>query len=247
MPHPSPFGAPEHLGAGVRLDRRGVIAGAAVLAASGLGLPVAVLAQDARRPPRFFLIPEEERALTAMVDRILPADGWPSASEAGVVDYIDFQLATAWGQGEGLFRQGPHQGGTAQQGYQLPHTPAELYRAALGDPALRALAEAPAAAVDAMLTRLQKNEHRPGDVPGGAFFTYLRQNTLEGYFADPVHNGNAGLAGWRMIGFPGAHAYYLTEVDRFELDYRRPPSGIGHRPGLGEPPPLRTGLQREAR
>jgi hypothetical protein len=192
------------------------------------------LAQSPSRqaaPRRAFLTPSEGRALTAMVDRIIPRDEWPSASEAGVVDYIDVQLATEWGRGDGLFRKGPHRPGTPRQGYQLPYTPAELYRKALASPVLANVAALDGARLDALLTRLEKNEDNLDDIPGSVFFNQLRQHVMEGYFTDPVHGGNRDHVGWRMIGFPGADAYYLTEIDRFELDYRRPPTSIGLRLG----------------
>ena len=210
------------------LDRRAMLA--AALAAT---YPGWVFAQGTPAPDQgafFFLTEREARILTAAVDRILPADGWPSASQAGVVDFLDYQLGTAWGQGERFFRQGPHLTGTPQQGYQLPHTPAELYRAALADAAWDAFVSAPAAAQDAFLKALEKGERKLGDIPGPTFFATLRQNTMEGYFSDPIHNGNKGMASWRMIGFPGANAFYLSEIDRFELDYAREPSGVASRP-----------------
>ena len=39
-----------------------------------------------------------------------------------------------------------------------------------------------------------------------AFFNTLRTHTMEGMFADPVYGGNKDFAGWRLVGFPGAHA-----------------------------------------
>lgn len=195
----------------------------------------------AQQTGRFFLTPGEERILSAAVDRILPRDEWPSATEAGVIDFLDFQLATEWGKGERLFRQGPFAEGTPTQGYQLPFTPAELYREALGafggDESASHFVEAGPQQQDEFLRRLEKGETRLGRVPGDTFFRMLRQNTLEGYFSDPIHNGNRGLVGWHMIGFPGAHAYYLTEVDRFDMEYRRAPTGIAYHAGR-EPPPL---------
>jgi gluconate 2-dehydrogenase gamma chain len=211
------------------LTRRSVMA--AALAAAYPGWAFAQGAPAPAQSAFFYLTEREVRILTAAVDRIIPRDWWPSASEAGVVDFLDYQLATAWGQGERLFRQGPHHAGTPQQGYQLPHTPAELYRAALAAPSWDAFVTNSTADQDRTLTALEKGEMTLGDIPGAAFFTALRQNTIEGYFCDPIHNGNRGLAGWRMLGFPGANAYYLTEVDRFELDYARPPSGVAWRPG----------------
>lgn len=220
------------------------------IGALALALPIGLPVRAGAAAGRFYLSAAEEAVLTAAVDRLLPRDDWPSASEAGVVDFLDYQLATAWGQGEGLFRQGPHAIGTETQGYQLPHTPAELYREGLAafaaQPELAGFAQSGPEAQDALLRQLEKDEIRLGAIPGSTFFRTLRGDTLAGYFSDPIHNGNRDLVGWRMLGFPGAHAYYLTEVDRFDLDYRRPPSGVAWRPGAGEPAPLRrpaTGAQ----
>lgn len=220
-----------------RRDLLGFAATTALLCAMGLRTA------HAQPAGRFFLTQAEETILRAAVDRILPRDEWPSASEAGVVDFLDFQLATSWGQGRGLFRQGPHEEGEETQGYQLPHTPAELYREALAafaqEPSLANFTSAGPEQQDDMLRRIEKGEVRLGSVPGQAFFRMLRQNTLEGYLSDPIHNGNRDLAGWRMLGFPGAHAYYLSEVDRFDMEYRRAPSGVAARGGREPVPFLR--------
>jgi hypothetical protein len=185
--------------------------------------------------PRLFLTDAEATLLTAMVDRIIPRDEWPSASDVGVVNFFDVQLAADWGRGQGLYRQGPYLPGKPSQGYQLSYTPSELYRRALAHPALASFGSLDAAAQDALLTQLEKDEIALDDIPGRTFFVQFRQNTLEGYFTDEIHGGNRDLVGWQMLGFPGAHAYYLTEIDRFDLHYRRPSTGIRHRPALARP------------
>ena len=38
-----------------------------------------------------------------------------------------------------------------------------------------------------------------------AFFNALRTHTIEGMFADPIYGGNKDFAGWKLVGFPGAH------------------------------------------
>ncbi len=190
------------------------------------------------RSPYFFLTRDEGAVLTALVDRLIPADEFPSASEAGVVDYIDFQLATEWGKGEGLYLHGPFFPGVPEQGYQLPYTPAELYRRALAGIISEDASRFPGfsgADKDELLKRLSGGELSLNGVPGRAFFQYLQMNTVEGYFADPVYNGNRDYVGWRMVGFPGADAYYLTEVDRYNMVYWREPSGVAHRPTVGTP------------
>ncbi len=178
-----------------------------------------------------YFTPAEAVKLAALADRIIPRDEWPSASEAGVVSYIDFQLASDWGHGQGLFQQGPHLRGTDQQGYQLSHTPRELYRLALGHAALRGFESLTVAEQDRIIGECAANRLSLGDIPGIVFFTALRQNVVEGYFSDPIHGGNLDFSGWRMVGFPGAHAYYLTDVDRFNMSYDRAPSGVASRAG----------------
>jgi len=37
------------------------------------------------------------------------------------------------------------------------------------------------------------------------FFAVIREHTFEGLFCDPVYGGNRNAAGWRLVGFPGAH------------------------------------------
>ena len=67
-------------------------------------------------------------------------------------------------------------------------------RAALG--ALGAgFAGADAAAQDAAIATL---EHE-----SPAAFGLLRSLVIEGAFGDPVHGGNAGGAGWRLLGYAG--------------------------------------------
>jgi gluconate 2-dehydrogenase gamma chain len=88
-------------------------------------------APNASRAPAgyLFLSAGEAAFIEPAVDRLIPPDHLgPGAREAGVPHYIDLQLAGAWGAGEKLFRSGPWQPGTPQQGYQLPFTPAELFR-----------------------------------------------------------------------------------------------------------------------
>ena len=79
-----------------------------------------------------FLNAQEARFIEAAVARLIPSDDTgPGASEAGVANYIDKQLGGAWGAGERLYRSGPWQAGAPTQGYQLPYTPAELFRNAM--------------------------------------------------------------------------------------------------------------------
>ena len=180
-----------------------------------------------------FFSTEEAAFIEAAVSRLIPADEqWPGALEAAVPNYIDKQLAGAWGRGERLYRSGPWQQGTPSQGYQLPFTPAELFRTALaainkelvkaGTP----FATMSADRQDAYLRSLEAGDKDLDGVPSGVFFGELREFTVEGFFSDPVYGGTRDMVAWRMIGFPGAYASYYDLVDRHGITIDRPPMSL---------------------
>jgi gluconate 2-dehydrogenase gamma chain len=180
-----------------------------------------------------FFNTEEAAFIEAAVARLIPADErWPGALEAGVPNYIDKQMAGAWGAGERLYRSGPWQQGTPSQGYQLPFTPAELFHtavaainkelAAAGTPFARMSADRQ----DAYLKQLEAGGKDLGGVPSAEFFAELWEATIEGFFADPAYGGNRDMVGWRMIGFPGAYASYYALVDQHGLAFDRPPLSL---------------------
>jgi gluconate 2-dehydrogenase gamma chain len=182
-----------------------------------------------------FFRSDEAAFIEAAVERLIPPDDvGPSALDAGVPGYIDKQLAGAWGAGDRLYRSGPWQAGAPTQGYQLPFTPAELFRTALRgiradlERAGRAPFEKLAGAEqDAYLTLLQTTPRDLGGVPGNVFFESLLGMTIEGYFGDPVYGGNVGMAAWKMIGFPGAYGAYYDLVDQHGVAFRGEPRSLG--------------------
>lgn len=199
--------------------------------AQSQGRPPAAPAQQARRPYQFFQ-PEEAAFIEAAVERLIPSDAsGPGALEAGVPQFIDQQLAGAWGAGERLYRSGPWPVGTPTQGYQLPLTPAELFRTALvalrqqmqGQPPLQRRS---AAEQDHFLKALQNDKRDLGGVPSNVFFESLWALTLEGFFGDPVYGGNRHAVGWRLVGFPGAYANYYQEVGRHGQPFVREPMSL---------------------
>src|SRR5580692_3021528 len=79
-----------------------------------------------------FLNLDEAAFVEALVDHMIPADEVsPKGTDLGVNIYIDRALAGGWGKGDRLYMQGPWKLGTPSQGYQLPLTPAQLYRAGI--------------------------------------------------------------------------------------------------------------------
>lgn len=207
-------------------------AGAAVLPALGVVMRSAS-AQAEPAAAYLFLNSQEAAFIEAAVGRLIPADEqWPGAVEAGVPNYIDKQLAGAWGAGERLYRSGPWLPGTPSQGYQLPFTPAELFRTALGainrELSQRGMSfsRMTADGQDTFLRQLEVDPRNLDGVPSDVFFAHLWESTLEGFFSDPVYGGNRDMASWRMIGFPGAYASYYDLVDKHGIRIDRPPTSL---------------------
>jgi gluconate 2-dehydrogenase gamma chain len=220
----------------VELSRRAMFKAAGAVGAAILPAADVSAAMPAMTPPAvtyLFLNAMEAAFIEAAAARLIPTDEeWPGAIEAGVPNYIDKQLAGAWGAGERLYRGGPWQPGTPGQGYQLPFTPAELFRTALGaidrdlsrsgTPFVQMTADRQ----DAYLHELEAGGKDLGGVPGDVFFAHLWNSTVEGFFSDPVYGGNRDMVAWRMIGFPGAYASYYALVDQHGIKIDRPPMSL---------------------
>jgi gluconate 2-dehydrogenase gamma chain len=192
-------------------------------------------AGPARPAGYIFFKPYEARFIEAATERLIPADeNGPGALAAGVPAYIDRQLGGAWGAGERLYRPGPWHDGEPTQGYQLPYTPAELFRNALRSiyedlmgGRRTNLDKLPPAEQDAYLMSLQKSRQSLHGIPAHIFFESLLALTIEGFFSDPVYGGNRDMVSWKMIGFPGAYASFHDLVDRHGIAYTRPPISMG--------------------
>ena len=186
----------------------------------------------------FFFTPEQARFVEAAVERLIPADAeWPGAGWAGVMNFIDRQLAAAYGAGARMYLEGPWELGSPGQGYQLPFTPGQLYR--IGIQEIRAwlgerdggaefwdLAEAEQIEV---LQMLESGDVPLPSMPSAVFFETLLANTIEGWFADPAYGGNRDMVSWRMIGFPGAYAQYVDLVTEYNSPYERPPMSMAQK------------------
>ncbi|HZZ94075.1 MAG TPA: gluconate 2-dehydrogenase subunit 3 family protein [Usitatibacter sp.] len=220
-----------------KISRRHFLKAASAAAATP-AISAAARTRTAEAPPAphsqayTFLNPQESSFLVAATERLIPKDELgPGATDAGVTYFIDRQLGGAWGAGERLYRSGPFREGTPSQGYQLPFTPAELFRRAIRaintEIASRnaAFARMSAQDQDAYLTSLSKEKRDLDGVPSNVFFESLLEVTIEGYFSDPAYGGNRDMAAWEMIGFPGAYAEYYDLVG-INQPYRRKPLSL---------------------
>jgi gluconate 2-dehydrogenase gamma chain len=163
-----------------------------------------VSAQDKSvRIPLHFFDESEALIVAAAAARIFPSDeSGPGAREAGVVVYIDRQLAGPYGRDRDRYLQGPFESGVPEVGYQGKATRREIYRE--GVEKLPGFDRLPPEEQDAALKKIETSE----------FFILLRQNTIEGMFSDPMHGGNIDMVGWQLIGFPGPQMTYLDDVDK---------------------------------
>jgi gluconate 2-dehydrogenase gamma chain len=221
-----------------KFDRRNFLTGAGIGAASAsVNALVNVADAEAQQAPQApapvpstepagytYLKPIEALFVEAAVDHMIPQDELtPSGTELGIATYIDRALAGSWGKGDRLYMAGPWQRGTPNQGYQLPLTPAEFYRAAImGSDTYcrktfgRDFARCTPDQKETFLKDLAAGKITlAGALPGRAFFTMLYDNVMEGMFADPIYGGNRGKAAWKMIGFPGVMANNAENVKKF--------------------------------
>jgi hypothetical protein len=175
---------------------------------------------DARRPdePPAALTPVETATLSALIERLFPADNLgPGAVEIGVVDYLMGAFA---GPYHGLLR---------------------VYR--LGLAALEAVAQRehrqpfadlPAEQQDTIIARLERRQLQElRDTNAEDFFEVVWQHLREGLFSDPIHGGNRQMLGWRLIAFPGAQYGYTAEEQRLDVVITREPRSVADLPSGG--------------
>ena len=221
---------------GAGLSRRALLTGSAAASALVASVPALADTQPGAGWQGYaFLTSPEVQTLTAMVDRIIPADDTgPGGVDVGVVTYIDRQLAGRFGAAAEWYMHGPWAAGTPSQGWQLALTPAAIYRKGLlaldrwcqgakGKP----FAQLSPEDQDAVLKELEANKIDLDGLSSSAFFEMVRDNCVEGYLSDPLYGGNRNMAAWKMIGFPGANPVLTPAVSLKGKPYLTPPMAIG--------------------
>jgi gluconate 2-dehydrogenase gamma chain len=147
----------------------------------------AVSCGGARRPWRF-LTSEEAATLSALCERIIPADQDAGAVLAGVVVFIDRQLTGPYRRFRKTYRQGL----------------IAVDRASATRFSRRFVDLSPEES-DLILAKLETGQLPPATwEPARArdFFNLLVAHTMQGFYGDPRHGGNADAVSWRMLGVP---------------------------------------------
>jgi gluconate 2-dehydrogenase gamma chain len=140
----------------------------------------------------------------------------PGAKEAGVVIYIDRQLAGPYGADKYRYTKGPFVESVPEHGYQAKENPRETYHQGIAQLGV----SFDELSADQQIQKLQSMEKTH-------FFQLLRAHTVEGMFSDPMHGGNAELIGWQLVGYPGPRMSYKADVDQhFGKEWRPKPAGL---------------------
>jgi gluconate 2-dehydrogenase gamma chain len=177
----------------------------------------------------------EQSLLEKIVETIIPTDADPGAKEAGVIYFIDRQLAGDYGQSANMFMDGPFvppaQAGPITVGtqtysagspkvrvgagtnYQYPLNLREFWR--VGLVALQAYANSAYSGNFETLSsanQLKLLQDLWGDKPTG--FSNIRPSdfayelvfmTWAGFLMDPIYGGNQNMVGWKFTGFNGVN------------------------------------------
>ncbi len=122
-----------------------------------------------------FLSNAQAETLAALADQIIPEDDFPSASQAGVVVYIDRQLMGPYRR-----HRGAYQGGIESAD--------QISRKFCGVALAQARPTMRQEVVSALAERFRE------------FFEMVREHTMEGYYGSPRHGGNRDAVSWRMLG-----------------------------------------------
>lgn len=128
------------------------------------------------------LAPGVVAAITAAVERIIPSDdGLPGAREAGTINFVLGELGDA------------------------PPRVASIIELALTLDAAAVTADPlrPGCAFAALSGEQQDTILLTLETEGSPELSWLVETTMEGFYGDPRHGGNANGVGWEAIGFPG--------------------------------------------
>lgn len=132
--------------------------------------------------------------IESMAAQIIPTDDTPGAKEAGTIYFIDHALSTFDKDEQPRYTQGIKE---------LQAKTRELFPGATTFAGLT-----PAQQVQ-VLTAIEKTP----------FFGLVRQHTIVGFLADPMHGGNRDQVGWKLIGFEGKFNY-KSPYGYYDRDYK---------------------------
>ena len=128
--------------------------------------------------------PQQKDTLRAAVNRIIPADDFPSGWDAGVGDFFAM-----------LFAREPRFLPAYQTGLAALDAEAQAVTGST-------FAALPPERQDALLLDVEAGRvQTPWPHDPALFFNLLAEQTMEGFYADPGNGGNKNAVAWDMIGY----------------------------------------------
>jgi gluconate 2-dehydrogenase gamma chain len=210
------------LGAGAAVPLSSGIVGGAALASIGIASAAEPAVAAAPAVPTaspiigYVCFSQDEAAfIETMVNIMCPADEYtPNGVDCGLPIYIDRQLAGDFGRGLKLYNKGPFQQGKPQQGYQLPLTPEQHFKAGVEAANIACTTkhgttfdQLDPKDAEAFLKDLAAGKISDPRLPLEAWFSQLIEPLfMQACFADPIYGGNYNKVFWKMIGYPGLPA-----------------------------------------
>ncbi len=132
-----------------------------------------------------FLSEEEAGLIIAIAEQIIPADQDPGATDAGVVYFIDKQLAGFYNNYQKTYRNGL---AALQQFCQNKFS--KIFEELEWDIQTN------------ILKRMESNKLE-GDYwkknPASSFFRLIREHSMQGFYGSPRHGGNQNYASYKML------------------------------------------------
>jgi len=163
------------------IPRREFIQISAVATAAGLGLAGCSTPTASWRS----LTTQEASLVESISDVLIPGDQDPGAREAGVVHFIDRQLAGAYRQDLGRYRAGLSS---------FESTCSQVYGRSF-------LELSPNEQVE--LLKAVESEEVPDGIwteeSSGSFFSLILDHSMQGFYGNPRHGGNRDYVSYRML------------------------------------------------
>lgn len=138
------------------------------------------------RSGRLVLEDNEASLLGAIAEQIIPTDDWPGGRDAGVVTFIDRQLAGPYQRFRQIYREGLA-GITAI----CQKRSRKRFEELSWDEQTSFLKEMESGKLD---------EGPWNNGFGKRFFEMVRSHSLQGYYGSPRHGGNKNYISYKMIG-----------------------------------------------
>jgi gluconate 2-dehydrogenase gamma chain len=136
-----------------------------------------------------FFTPEQAAEVEAVAAQIIPTDDTGGAREAGVIRFIDLNLATYERDKQAAYIQGLKLLAEKSGGRFSDLPPAKQIEV------LRSME--PKQSVGVVFRADEQSE----------FFELVRRHTILGFFSHPQYGGNRDRIGWKLIGFEDAHVF----------------------------------------